>query len=103
MTEATSVIIDEHNHVAQGYRIVWEICQTEEGLADAQKMLEKAWPITLDLFGSSESKRSPLYVKWGLRQYTNEEARARFIKQITPRVEVLGLKVPEDAANRKFL
>ncbi|GGB23695.1 hypothetical protein GCM10011505_01140 [Tistrella bauzanensis] len=99
----TSVIIDEHNHVAQGYRIVWEICQTEEGLADAQKMLEKAWPITLDLFGSSESKRSPLYVKWGLRQYTNEEARARFIKQITPRVEVLGLKVPEDAANRKFL
>ena len=35
----TSVIIDEHNHVAQGYRIVWEYCQTEEGLKDAQAVV----------------------------------------------------------------
>ena len=61
-----------------------------------------SWRRSRSVF-ASESKRSPLYVKWGLRQYTNEEARQRFIAQITPRVEVLGLKVPAAEANRKFL
>ena len=97
------VLIDEHGHVAHGYRICRELCQTEEGRAQVQAGLPKAWAITLDLFGRSDSERSRQYVRWGLRQYTNEEARQRYIDQTLPRVHSLGLEVPEDTSMRKFL
>lgn len=79
------VILDEYNHVAHGYRIVKTMCETEEGRAQVQAELSKVWwAVSLDLFGKSNSERSERYVYWGLRKYTNEEARQRFIKYMVP-------------------
>jgi ring-1,2-phenylacetyl-CoA epoxidase subunit PaaA len=97
------VIIDEHVHVANGHRIVSEYCETEEGLKQVQAALPKAWAVTLDLFGKSESKRSEQYVHWGLRQLTNAQARERFIKRITPHIKALGLQIPSGNQYRKFM
>ncbi len=97
------VLMDEHGHVGHGYRICRELCQSAEGRAQVQAGLTKAWAVTLDLFGRSNSERSRQYVRWGLRRYTNEEARQRYIEQTTPRITSLGLKVPEDVSLRKFL
>jgi ring-1,2-phenylacetyl-CoA epoxidase subunit PaaA len=96
------VIKDEQVHVAHGFRIAREMCRTESGRREVQRALEVRWPITLDLFGKSNSERSRQYVRWGLRSFTNEEARARFSAMMRPRVQKLGLEVPDDAANRKF-
>lgn len=94
---------DEHVHVAHGYRIVRNACQTEEGHAAIQAALNRLWPHLLDLFGRSDSKRSPLYVKWGLRQTTNAELRKRFIKKITQRLKGMELAVPAPQRGRAIL
>lgn len=97
------IISDEHTHVAHGYRIIKEACQTEEGLAGAQQALDRLWPHLLDLFGRSDSRRSQLYIKWGLRKSSNEALRAQFIRKTVPRLESMGLHVPDSMANRAFV
>lgn len=96
------VIIDEYVHVANGQRIVEEFIQAN-GPQAAQKDFEVAWAMSLDLFGKSDSERSKAYVKWGLRQHSNQEARELFIKKMVPKLEALGLRMPSHEANRKFL
>lgn len=89
------IIKDEHVHVAHGYRIIKHACASEDGRAEAQIALDRLWPHLLALFGHAQSKRSLAYVKWGLRTTTNGELRQRFITKILPRLESLGLRVPE--------
>ncbi len=97
------IISDEHTHVAHGYRIIKEACETEEGRAGAQQALDRLWPHLLDLFGRSDSQRSRLYLKWGLRKTGNEALRAQFVRKTVPRLAAMGLHVPDGAANRAFV
>ena len=97
-----SVIQDEKVHIAHGFRIIRDICKSDDGRAEVQESLTRMWPATLDLFGTSTSKTSPLYLAWGLRQRSNEEARQRFIQQTKPKLMNLGLTTPDDNASRKF-
>lgn len=97
------IIPDEHTHVAHGFRIIREACETPAGRHAAQEALDRFWPIVLDLFGRSDSKRSPEYVRWGLRLTTNSELRGRFITKTKPRLAALGLRSPDDRLGRKFL
>jgi ring-1,2-phenylacetyl-CoA epoxidase subunit PaaA len=98
-----SVLKEERVHVAHGLRIVRALCETPEGRTEAQKALKRWWPVALDVFGKTNSKRSALYVKWRLRKYTNEQARNRFIEATVPKLERLGLDVPSHTANRRFM
>ena len=98
-----SVIDEERVHVAHGKRIIRDYCRTDEGRALAQAALLRWWPVALDTFGTSNSRRSQLYVKWRLRKYLNEEARRRFIELTAPKLTSLGLVIPDNEANRKFL
>lgn len=97
------IIREENVHVAHGRRIVKEACETAEGRAEAQAALDRFWPIALDLFGRSDSARSPRYVRWGLRKTANTELRERFIRKTRPKLATLGLICPDDMANRKFV
>ena len=97
------IIKDEKVHIAHGYRIVREACKTPEGLEEAQQTLNYMWPMVLDLFGRSDSKRSKLYLKWGLRKHSNAESRPQFIAKMRPKLQELGLEAPDDHLNRKFL
>lgn len=98
------IIKDEHVHVAHGYRVVREYCKDPEKLPEAQAALDKLWPHILDLFGKTDSARSPLYVKWGLRKTTNKELRENFLIKYTPKLEELGLKIPDnDLTKRAFV
>lgn len=96
------IIIDEHIHVAHGYRIVKQFVD-RDGPQAVQPEFDKAWAMALDLFGRADSDRSQAYVRWGLRQYTNEEARQRFISFMTPRITQLGLAIPAQQQLRKFM
>ena len=97
------VIKEEKVHVAHGFRIIRTLCETAEGRAQAQKALARWWPVSLDVFGKSTSRRSALHVKWRLRKYTNEQARQRFIEENVPKLQRLGLEVPSHEANRRFV
>jgi ring-1,2-phenylacetyl-CoA epoxidase subunit PaaA len=98
-----SVIKDEKVHIAHGFRIIRQLCETEHGRQEVQASLARMWPATLDLFGRSDSKTSGLYLKWGLRTHSNEAARQRFIEHARGRLGALGLTTPDDHANRKFV
>lgn len=97
------IIADERVHIAHGLRIVRDACKADDTRAEAQAALDRFWPIVLDLFGRSDSKRNGLYRKWGLRKTANDELRQAFIARMRPRIEALGLKVPPDDLNRKFV
>jgi ring-1,2-phenylacetyl-CoA epoxidase subunit PaaA len=97
------VIIDEHVHIAHGKRIVEQFI-AEHGAEAAQKDFELAWAMSLDLFGNSDSARSKAYLRWGLRQYSNHDARERFRQKMTPLLQALSLNVQDDNnSGRKFL
>ncbi len=94
---------DEEFHTKSGFRHLREICQTPEGKAEAQARLHKWWPAALDMFGKSRSTNSPVYVKWGIKQHSNEQLREKYIAEAVPEITKLGLVVPDNLANRRFL
>jgi ring-1,2-phenylacetyl-CoA epoxidase subunit PaaA len=93
------IIKDEHVHVAHGYRIVREACRSPEGRIEAQAALDRLWPHVLALFGRDDSRRSQQYLKWGLRQTSNGELRASFVRKTLPKLAALNLLVPEMSAS----
>lgn len=94
---------DERGHTALGFGNLREICQTDEGRDDAQRLLYKWYPASLDMFGRSDSKRQWSYVEWGIKRSLNEELRLSFKAQVDPLLESIGLEVPAYTYNRQFL
>lgn len=94
---------DEVFHATLGYQNLTEHCKTPAGLAEAQTLIHKWWPAALDMFGSSESKFSEKYVRWGIRQAGNAELRNQYIADTRPMLEKIGIVVPDDRAGRRFL
>lgn len=104
LAESCAVVLQEESqHISHGYRIIKDICKTDEGKIRVQEVLDWKWGQVLDLFGSSSSGRSKLFLKWGLRQRSNEQARNEFIAKKTPKLESLGLRVPASNLNRKYM
>ena len=94
---------EEVFHVKLGMGILKDICKTEDGRSEANDRLKVWWPAALDMFGASGSGFSEKYVKWGIRSKGNEDLRQEYIAAARPELEALGLTVPDDTANRKYL
>jgi 1,2-phenylacetyl-CoA epoxidase catalytic subunit len=94
---------DEEFHTRAGFLHLKEICATPQGKAAAQERLKKWWPAALDMFGRSDSKTSPLYVKWGIKMHANEALRQKYIAEAIPEIGKLGLEAPDNLAHRRFL
>lgn len=94
---------DEVFHATFGMNNLRRIVATPEGLEEANEKVKIWWPAALDMFGRSDSDFSDTYVKWGLRQKNNEELRQQFIADTRPMLDKLGITVPDDTANRRFL
>jgi ring-1,2-phenylacetyl-CoA epoxidase subunit PaaA len=94
---------DEVFHATFGMNNLRRICHTLKGLEEANEKIKIWWPAALDMFGRSDSSFSDAYVKWGLRRHNNEELRQHYIADTRPMLEKLGIEVPDDTANRKFL
>lgn len=94
---------DEEFHTRAGILHLKEICRAPEGKAAVQERLKKWWPAALDMFGRSDSKNSPAYVKWGIKSHTNNQLRIKYIEEAIPEIKKLGLEMPDNDANRRFL
>ena len=96
------ILKEEAVHVYHGWRILKQLCQTEDTHRRAQEAVTRWFPIALDCFGKSDSVRSELYIKWGIKKHSNEALRQRYINDVVPRLEKLTLEVPDPMHNRKF-
>jgi ring-1,2-phenylacetyl-CoA epoxidase subunit PaaA len=94
---------DEVFHATFGMNNLRRIVSTPEGLEEANEKIVIWWPAALDMFGRSDSDFSDVYVTWGLRQKNNAELREQYIADTRPMLEKLGITVPDDTANRRFL
>jgi len=103
MSVAKRLHKDEVFHATFGMNNLRRIVSTPEGLEEANEKIKIWWPAALDMFGRSDSDFSDVYVKWGLRQKNNEELRQHYIADTRPMLENLGIRVPDDTTNRRFL
>ena len=70
---------------------------------EAQAAVEKWYPRALDMFGHSNSETSRRAIEYGLKRWTNEEARRRYIDEVTSLVPSLGLTLPPPEFDRHVL
>lgn len=97
------IISEEIGHIAYGYTKMKELCNDGKGRGEAQAALNRWYPMALDMFGRSESRRSERYIEWGLKRRTNAEARRTYAEEVNPLIVKLGLDVPDERKGRKYL
>jgi 1,2-phenylacetyl-CoA epoxidase catalytic subunit len=98
------MLSEEQLHLNFGYNVLRRIAQQGSAYygskAEAQAAVEKWYPRALDMFGHSNSETSRKAIDLGLKRWTNEEARARYIQEITPLVKSMGLELPAPEFDR---
>ncbi len=70
---------------------------------EAQAAVYKWYPRSLDMFGHSNSDTSRRAIEYGLKRWTNEEARRRYIEEVTTLTAALGLALPAPEFDRHVL
>ncbi len=98
------VLREERGHAGMGLRHLREALQRDsENYDRANELLVEWWPMSLDMFGRSDSTRNRRYRAWGLKKHTNEQLRTAFIADTRPQLQALGLTVPDDVSNRRYM
>ncbi len=100
---AATVERDELGHSEMGYYFLQQICAEAKGKAVAQHLLGKWYPAALDMFGRSDSTNAPKFIRWGLKSVGNAEIRQAYKQYVDGKIGALGLDVPDERANRRFL
>jgi ring-1,2-phenylacetyl-CoA epoxidase subunit PaaA len=99
-----TILKEEAGHFAHGVKLMRQAREGEAAMARAQAALDRFFPIALDLFGKSNSRRSEAAVRWGLRKHENGELRDIYKEDIGRQITKLGYRVPpDDPSRRKFL
>lgn len=97
------VFREERGHAGMGYGHLQQLVRDPAKRAEAEEKLKVWWPMTLDMFGNTESQRNKRYRAWGLKKHTNGQLREAFIANTVPQLAALGLRVPDHLANRRYL
>ncbi len=90
---------EESFHQRQGYDIMMKLCAgTEAQKRMAQDALNRFWYPSLMMFGPSdgESVHSGQSMAWKIKINTNDELRQKFVDDVVPQAEYLGLTVPDE-------
>ncbi|HUR14462.1 MAG TPA: 1,2-phenylacetyl-CoA epoxidase subunit PaaA [Mycobacteriales bacterium] len=89
---------EESFHQRQGFEAMTVLARgTAEQQRMAQDALDRWWFPSLMMFGppDSESAHSSQSMAWGIKRFSNDELRQRFVEATVPQAEWLGLRVPE--------
>ncbi len=100
---AATVERDELGHSEMGYYFLQEICSDPRGRELTQRLLAKWYPAALDMFGRSDSPNVPKFIGWGLKTIGNAQIRELYKSYVDQKIAALGLDVPDERKNRKFL
>ncbi|MFK7848866.1 MAG: 1,2-phenylacetyl-CoA epoxidase subunit PaaA [Rhodothermales bacterium] len=91
---------EESFHQRQGYEIVTILAQGSTAQQEmVQESLNRWWWPTLMMFGprDEESSNSEQSMKWGIKRFSNDELRQRFVDMTVPQAEFLGLSIPDES------
>jgi ring-1,2-phenylacetyl-CoA epoxidase subunit PaaA len=94
---------EESFHQRQGFEIMDTLCKgTPQQKAMAQDALNRWWWPSLMMFGptDTESTHTAQSQKWGIKRFTNDELRQKFVDMCAPQADHLGIKIPD--ANLKW-
>lgn len=100
------MLTEENLHIGAGRNALNRIANDPTYYGDkakAQAAIDKWYPRALDMFGHTGSEGSELAVQLGVKRWRNEEARGMYIDEITPILEKMGLRVPDETFNRRVL
>lgn len=89
---------EERFHAQFGRDFTEELLKTDEGRREVQQAIDQYMPLLPAFFGRSKSKNNEIYLKWGIKQRTNDEMRADFIARAKELAEGYGLTLPEVSA-----
>ncbi|HTP56282.1 MAG TPA: Phenylacetic acid catabolic protein [Thermoplasmata archaeon] len=68
--------------------------------SEAADAVRKWYPRALDMFGHSNSETSRRAIEFGLKRWTNEEARRRYIAEVSALFRSIGLELPDENFDR---
>ncbi|MGI0132730.1 MAG: Phenylacetic acid catabolic protein [Thermoplasmata archaeon] len=98
------MLSEEQLHLNFGFSVLKRIARDGAkyygSKEEAQEAVNRWYPRALDMFGHSHSETSRRAIEWGLKRWTNEEARARYIREVTPLVQSMGLELPSPDFDR---
>jgi 1,2-phenylacetyl-CoA epoxidase catalytic subunit len=90
---AREILEEEEGHPEFGLHFLED--QIEKfGRPHVQRALGKWWRVGLNMFGPPHTRRTPLYIRLGLKYRSNEDRRGAFRAATEPAIEKLGLRVP---------
>jgi ring-1,2-phenylacetyl-CoA epoxidase subunit PaaA len=89
---------EESFHQRQGFEILHTLSHgTAEQKAMAQDAVDRYWWPSLMMFGppDDDSPNSAQSMAWGVKRFSNDELRQRFVDMTVPQSEALGLTLPD--------
>jgi ring-1,2-phenylacetyl-CoA epoxidase subunit PaaA len=92
------ICAEENFHKKQGQEMVMHLAQgTPKQRAMVQDSLNRWWWPTLMMFGPRDaaSPNSAQLMRWGVKTKTNDELRQIFVNQTAPRLQSIGLTIPD--------
>lgn len=89
---------EESFHQRQGYDILLAMMQgTQEQRDMVQDAVNRWWWKTLAMFGPPDdvSTNSEQGMRWGIKRFSNDDLRQKFIDATVPQAEYLGVTLPD--------
>ena len=89
---------EESFHQRQGFEILYTLSHgTPAQRAMAQDAVDRYWWPALMMFGppDDDSPNSAQSMAWGIKRFSNDELRQRFVDMTVPQAEALGLSLPD--------
>jgi len=89
---------EESFHQRQGFEILHTLSHgTPEQKAMAQDAVDRYWWPSLMMFGppDDDSPNSAQSMAWGIKRFSNDELRQRFVDMTVPQSHALGLTLPD--------
>jgi ring-1,2-phenylacetyl-CoA epoxidase subunit PaaA len=89
---------EESFHQRQGFEILHTLSHGSPAQkAMAQDAVDRFWWPSLMMFGppDDESPHSAQSMAWGIKRFSNDDLRQRFIDMTVPQSEALGLTLPD--------
>src|SRR6476620_1138587 len=93
---------EESFHQRQGFEILWTLARgTEAQRAMAQDAVDRWWWPALMMFGppdtgeSAQGTHTEQSMAWGIKRFSNDELRQRFVDMTVPQAQALGLTLPD--------
>jgi ring-1,2-phenylacetyl-CoA epoxidase subunit PaaA len=90
---------EESFHQRQGFEILHTLAHGSPAQkAMAQDAVDRWWWPSLMMFGppDGDSPHSAQSMAWGIKRFSNDDLRQRFVDMCAPQAEVLGLTLPDD-------